>query len=270
MTDAYHTTLTIPSFSLPDIKVSENRVERFGHHSFELAVSISPTASPDIIICESSIEGDFSQFYIVKSKRVCVSDIESRLILFTQKPSNFKALAVETELRWLNHPLMKTKDWLPSQIAKSWQNQFLFKEEDKKSGILGLRTPQIGALHAISAEFSRSENIEHSTVVLPTGTGKTETMLATTIYHRCDKVLVLVPSNSLRDQIGNKFKTFGCLAELGVVPEEILHPAVVKIKKGIKTVEEAKKLLDSANVLVATPQILKSRFANSDVLETKF
>ena len=144
----------------------------------------------------------------------------------------------------------------------------MFKAEDQDAGTLGLRTPQIGALHAISADFSKSSNIEPSTVVLPTGTGKTETMLSTTIYHRCDKVLVLVPSNSLRDQVGDKFKTLGCLAELGVVPEEILHPAVVKVKKGIKTVEEAQKLLDSANVLVATPQILKSRFANSGVLET--
>ncbi len=164
--------------------------------------------------------------------------------------------------------MTKLNDLKPTQIAKSWQNQFMFKAEDKESDTMGLRTPQIGALHAISAEFSRSANIEPSTVVLPTGTGKTETMLATTIYHRSDKVLVLVPSNSLRDQIGDKFKTLGCLAELGVVPEGILHPAVVKIKKGIKTVEEAQKLLDSANVLVATPQILKSRFSNSGVLET--
>ncbi|WP_399425222.1 DEAD/DEAH box helicase [Vibrio campbellii] len=268
MTDANLTTLTIPSFSFPDIQVSGNRVERFGRRSFELAVSIDPTDNADIVICKSPIGGDFAQFYIVKSKRVCVSQLEDYPVLYTLKPASFKALAVGTELRWLNHPLTTLNDLKPTQIAKSWQNQFMFKAEDTESGALGLRTPQIGALHAISAEFSRSANIEPSTVVLPTGTGKTETMLATTIYHRCDKVLVLVPSNSLRDQVGDKFKTLGCLAELGVVPEQILYPAVVKIKKGIKTVEEAQKLLDSANVLVATPQILKSRFSNSGVLET--
>ncbi len=43
MTDANLTTLTISSFSFPDIQVSGNRVERFGRRSFELAASILPT-----------------------------------------------------------------------------------------------------------------------------------------------------------------------------------------------------------------------------------
>lgn len=268
MTDANLATLTIPTFSFPDIKLSGNKVERFGHRQFEINVVITFTDDPDIVMAMSSREGYFSTFYIVKSKCVCVASLKDYPVLYTSKPSQFKSLVALTELRWLNHPLMQLEDLQPSDLAQSWQNKFMFKAEDQDAGTLGLRTPQIGALHAISAEFSKSSNIEPSTVVLPTGTGKTETMLSTTIYHRCDKVLVLVPSNSLRDQVGDKFKTLGCLAELGVVPEEILHPAVVKVKKGIKTVEEAQKLLDSANVLVATPQILKSRFANSGVLET--
>jgi superfamily II DNA or RNA helicase len=37
--------------------------------------------------------------------------------------------------------------------------------------------------------------------VLPTGPGKTETMLATKVYRRLDRSLVLVPSDALRRQI---------------------------------------------------------------------
>jgi hypothetical protein len=40
--------------------------------------------------------------------------------------------------------------------------------------------------------------------VLPTGTGKTETMLATQVYRRLDRSLVLVPSDALRRQIAKK------------------------------------------------------------------
>lgn len=55
----------------------------------------------------------------------------------------------------------------------------------------GLRTPQIGALHSLLAQRTLGHG-EPSTVVLPTGTGKTDTMIASfclepdaaTIYER--------------------------------------------------------------------------------------
>lgn len=268
MTNANHTTLSIPSFSFPDIKIAGNKVERFGHHVFKIDVRISDTERDDIVLVESDKEGTFSRFYIVKNKKVDIATLGECPVLFTLKPSQIKTLSEEVELRWLQHPLTSLSELDPQQIAQSWQNQFIFKSEDQVSGTLGLRTPQIGALHAISAEFSKTSNIEPNTVVLPTGTGKTETMLSTTIYHRCDKVLVLVPSNSLRDQVGDKFKTLGCLAELGVIPGDILYPTVVKIKRGIKTIEEAEQLLSYVNILIVTPQILNSKFANPEVLNT--
>jgi superfamily II DNA or RNA helicase len=45
--------------------------------------------------------------------------------------------------------------------------------------------------------------------VLATGTGKTETMLATQVYRRLDRSLVLVPSDALRRQIAKKFISLG-------------------------------------------------------------
>jgi superfamily II DNA or RNA helicase len=45
--------------------------------------------------------------------------------------------------------------------------------------------------------------------VLPTGPGKTETMLATQVYRRLDRSLVLVPSDAFRRQIAKKVISLG-------------------------------------------------------------
>jgi superfamily II DNA or RNA helicase len=45
--------------------------------------------------------------------------------------------------------------------------------------------------------------------VLPTGLGKTETMLATQVYRRLGCSLMLVPSDALWRQIAKKFISLG-------------------------------------------------------------
>lgn len=54
----------------------------------------------------------------------------------------------------------------------SWRNAFRYIcEEEAGSGKIGLRKPQIGALHAIHAHWSTASSV--ATVVMPTGIGKT-------------------------------------------------------------------------------------------------
>lgn len=62
----------------------------------------------------------------------------------------------------------------------------------------GLRAPQIGALHAIAAHWSLSK--DPAIIVMPTGTGKTEVMLAITVESHGDRILVIVPTDALRQQ----------------------------------------------------------------------
>ena len=69
----------------------------------------------------------------------------------------------------------------PNQIAESWNNQFCFVRETEFNP--GLRSPQIGALHALMAHMEDGE--ESAVVVMPTGTGKTETMLGFLIANVC-------------------------------------------------------------------------------------
>ena len=134
------------------------------------------------------------------------------------------------------------------EVATSLRGRFVFVEETDEQP--GLRRPQLGALHAILAQRSLETN-EPITIVMPTGTGKTETMLAT-FAHTPVQTLVVVPSDALRTQIGRKFATLGILSSAKVLQGEFLCPVVGLIKSGMKEAEECDELLDACNVLVST------------------
>lgn len=118
---------------------------------------------------------------------------------------------------WAKHPLLK--EYSSNEIIQSWKNDFLYKEEDKSES--GLRQPQIAALHMIMGHLKLP--LDAATVVMPTGTGKTETMLSTLIANRCEKLLVTMPSDSLRNQIAEKFFNLGLLKQFGIGGEKSLY-----------------------------------------------
>jgi superfamily II DNA or RNA helicase len=155
---------------------------------------------------------------------------------------------------WLKHPLLKTHS--PNQVLDSWKNDFQFKEEDAASHVNGLRTPQIGALYNIMGHLKMP--LESGIVVLPTGTGKTETMLSALVANRCMKLLVAVPSDALRNQISNKFLELGLLKDFGIVGETSLHPIVGIVKQRFMTLKEATDFFQECNVVVTTMNILTS------------
>ena len=134
------------------------------------------------------------------------------------------------------------------EVSASLRGCFAFVEET--NGEPGLRGPQLGALHAILAHRSMETN-EPITIVMPTGTGKTETMLAS-FAHTPERTLVIVPSDALRTQIGLKFATLGVLPTARVLQGEFFCPVVGLIKSGLKTAEQCDELLDACNVLVST------------------
>ncbi|GMW01530.1 MAG: hypothetical protein AMXMBFR84_26670 [Candidatus Hydrogenedentota bacterium] len=174
-------------------------------------------------------------------------------------------LGPETRLVWDDPCVLTEKFSAPEQILESWKDRFLFREEDPESGTSGLRPPQVGALHAIAAHFSVGSDFEPATVVLPTGTGKTETMLSLQVYRRLKRTLVIVPSDALRTQICDKFVSLGVLPDAGVVPRELIGPTVAKLTTGIASAQDAATLIESANVIVALPQTLSA--SASEALE---
>lgn len=154
--------------------------------------------------------------------------------------------------RWLKNPAFNVAT--PDQVVASWQNKFNFIKENQEANTKGLRPPQMGALHSILAHIQNPE--DKAIVVMPTGTGKTETMLATLVANECKKLLVSVPSDSLRTQISDKFITLGLLKEFGIVSEVCLNPIVGIINSGFQNTQELIDFISKCNVVISTMDIL--------------
>lgn len=168
--------------------------------------------------------------------------------------------------KWLSHKLIeafeqrtKTKKWseIKKEIVDSWNGNFNFKLEKRDaSGYVfskGLRPPQIGGLHSIGSHWSLYK--QPATVVMPTGTGKTETMLATLVAYEPGTLLVVVPSKVLRDQTARKFATLGLLRLLGNLSPEVSNPIVGIIKKRPKS-EGDLDIFTRCNVIISTMSAL--------------
>jgi len=159
-------------------------------------------------------------------------------------------------LAWDNSSIILEYFNTSEKIRKSWQGQFSFNTE--KADDPGLRPPQLGALYATLAHFSVGEIHDPATVVLPTGTGKTETMLASLVCEKPETLLVLVPSDTLRTQIAEKFERLGLLRKLGCLPHYSANPRVALLKAGIQTADEATQIVNESNVIIALPNTLEA------------
>lgn len=154
-------------------------------------------------------------------------------------------------VRWLGDRSRKP----PAEVLQSLGGAFQFVEEDPVNSVPGLRIPQIGALHAVLGYWSTAA-VDPSTVVMPTGTGKTEAMLAIFCHSRPNRLLVVVPSDALRNQIAEKFESLGLLQEFGVVSAEALTPVVGQIRHSFTSAESARSFARACNVVVSTPSVL--------------
>jgi superfamily II DNA or RNA helicase len=118
---------------------------------------------------------------------------------------------------------------------------------------LGLRPPQLGALFSIGSHWSLRS--EPATVVMPTGTGKTETMLSVMASQRTGPMLVAVPSKALRGQTAKKFVSLGLLQKLGLLPTDIEYPVVGVLTNQPKSITDL-AIFEDCNVVVAVIQSL--------------
>lgn len=150
-------------------------------------------------------------------------------------------------------------DWEGScrAICDSWADQLAYQKEikDGLNNVLrqGLRPPQIGSIYNTLGHWTKSQS--PATVVLPTGTGKTETMLALLVAAQCQKLMVVVPTDPLRDQTAMKFIRHGVLKEFGVVGPTAGFPVVGLLKHRPKSASEVDELFRMCNVIVTTMSI---------------
>jgi superfamily II DNA or RNA helicase len=140
-----------------------------------------------------------------------------------------------------------------SAIRTSWRDALEIREERHDDETLqrpGLRSPQVGAIHAVKAHWVVSE--APATVVMPTGTGKTETMLALLVVEDVKCLLVLVPTDALREQVSNKFATLGELKRVECLKPDALYPIVVVMKRSPRSSTDVEAIFGRAQVIVAT------------------
>lgn len=186
-------------------------------------------------------------------------------------PAATPDLPLSRDLLWVRLPLgaradddVRQASWsipakiprvAPAEVTESYRDAIGFAEgrPDKP----GLRSPQLGALHAVLGYWT-TKRMTPATVVMPTGTGKTETMLALLVAARPERLLALVPSDSLREQVATKFETLGVLQELGIVSASALRPTVGRLSHGLSDTDTATAFAEACNVIVATPSALSA------------
>ena len=70
-------------------------------------------------------------------------------------------------------------------------------------------------------------------------------MLAFLMAARLPRLLVLVPSDALREQVAGKFETLGVFQELGVVSNQALRPVVGRVLHGFTEPDVAGAFADA-------------------------
>lgn len=137
-----------------------------------------------------------------------------------------------------------------NSIASTWNTNIIEEKWDLK----WLREPQVWGVYSVFSHWSYSN--QPATIVMPTWTWKTETMLTITIKNKSNKTLVIVPTNSLREQIGNKFIHLWKLEELWIIDSSCLKPIVWILEHKFKTKDEALEFFQRCNIVISTINIV--------------
>lgn len=143
-----------------------------------------------------------------------------------------------------------------NDVYQSWiEYPFRFIEPTTYNGNLGLRKPQRAALYTTLAHLI-SNPASPATVVMPTGTGKTDTIFALLVAGKFPRTLIIVPSDALREQTAGKIVHLSNLRKMQAVLPGALSPRVEKIASKL-SMDEINDL-EAANVIIATPQALQN------------
>lgn len=246
--------INLPNISITPIKVSLGEV----HHVLRMAEEVD-VLDTDLI----NISPRIKEFVYT------LSNGEKLLVLNTLRkidiPQGVDGIIIGDQVggyKWVSHKIIQNFEreakengvrFISQSIAESWKGQFDFKEEiyNTRGELVsfGLRPPQLGALFAIGAHWSLYN--KPATVVMPTGTGKTETMLSTLANFGNFPLLVIVPSDALRNQTAKKFLTFGLLRKIGALTEDVKNPIVGIITKRPKSIDDL-DIFKDCNVVIAT------------------
>ena len=238
------TTYTIPAFIWIK-KIGKNEIRQFVCD--EIPTSFHSYDGNILVLTDS----DGRLFYIYKAGWK-IRDKDDFVLVTNKKPTYDLLLGNELTVKWVKHPHYKGVP-SPEYVLSTWNNGFLFKEEDLSKGVFGLRSPQIGALHAVLSHWKVSD--DRGTVVMPTGTGKTEVMMSLLVCKKCSPLLITAPTDSLRNQLSRKFQNLGLLKRFGIVLENSQTPIVGILYEKLHTAKDMSEFIMQCNVIITTMSI---------------
>lgn len=252
--------ITFPSILTVDELRSGNRIRQIGDRPLQAEGTFIPFAHSHLhgFLFRSNETGE--ETLIIPPKTKQVPDNHLRVIGATVLTTNGDVDL--TNGTWVRHPLQNrfsagTFDYAREiqEVLESWLGGFSYVQEDVAHGVKGLRGPQIGAVHAVHAHWSVSDGT--GTLVMPTGTGKTDAMLSILVSARCPRLLVIVPTDALRTQIAEKFLTLGILKEPGctILNPGVRYPIVGILQHIPRNTAEVDDILARCQVIVTTSSI---------------
>ena len=230
----------------------------------------SPTRDATVLSADSDEALLESEGLDIKVRRVMNPGDGEDAVLLPMLGSRDLLAVDPTQLSWIRQPDPSH----PSTVVNRLRGRFRFIEATSANNP-GFRQPQVGAIHSVLGYWTTG-NTRDATVVMPTGTGKTDTMVALFAANCTKRLLVLVPSDALRTQIAEKFEELGILPSIGALGDEpATYPVVGRLTSGLESASVARAFAQRCNIVVATPQALnagadEARIAFTEEFETLF
>lgn len=256
--------LTVPAMLSIDGSVLKSTLRQYSARRRVLQGTFEPFAHKRLQGFRFKAESGETVIIVARKTLTIVDGEPVLLVPDAQTPQDIQEALRKGAGTWLSPKPAKPTAVSAEEIVKScravlasWKDRFSFREgrhaTETEPAVPGLRRPQVGALHAALAHITSST--EPATIVMPTGTGKTETMLAIYAHERLERLMVVVPTDALRDQIAGKFETMGVLQDQDCLPGNALYPVVLRLEHIPKSPEEVDELFGRANVVVTTMSI---------------
>lgn len=143
-----------------------------------------------------------------------------------------------------------------NEVYRSWvDHPFIFVDENSSKTKEGLRKPQLAAIYRTLSHLIASP-LSPATIVMPTGTGKTDTICSLIISGLFARTLIVVPSDSLREQTEEKVGRLKTLYNIKAISEKARPPITAKINERLS--KDKISSLTNYNVIIATPQALNN------------
>ena len=244
-------------------KVQGNKIEKIGCLEKTQHVVVNPYSYRRVTGFVAELAENNSVVFLPKKT---TSELEGQDVVVVSQcaaPEDLSRKSKHGEANWLRPKTRLAREIslndaikICQSVRNSWRGNFKFQEEDRSDTVVnqpGLRPPQIGALYAALAHWSVSS--KPATIVMPTGTGKTETMLSLLVAVKIERLMVVVPNAALREQIVEKFLTLGILKSAGVLKSRADLPVVATLEHRPATVEDVDEVFVRANVIVTTMQV---------------